>query len=158
MIIDIMQHSDYISRQKNIVLASGYFDPLGEHHLKYLNSSSHCGEFLVVAVNSNKAAINKKGFYFLDEKIRAKIIDELKCVDAVIIWDSTNVSKLIEMIHPKYFTNGGDVSSVNKEELNSCNKVGTISMVAVGGTDKINSSTKIIEDFLERYKKVNNKV
>jgi len=139
------------------VLTSGFFDPLGPHHLDYLKEATRHGNFWITAVNGNDACIQKKNFYFMDEYQRASIIASLRFVHYTVIWQENTVDGLIELIKPSVFCNGGNYTSleqVNFLERSACRKVGCKVLVGVGGNKKKNSSTKILEDFLERYKGV----
>jgi len=139
------------------VLTSGFFDPLGPHHLDYLNHATRYGNLWITAVNGNDACLRKKKFYFMDEAQRAIIIDSLRCVHYTVIWPENTVDALIELLKPSVFCNGGNytkLDEVNFLERSACRKVGCKIAVGVGGKKKENSSTKILEDFLESYKGV----
>lgn len=93
----------------------------------------------------------------MDEAQRAIIISSLRCVHYTVIWPENTVDGLIELIKPSVFCNGGNYTTleqVNFLERSACRKVGCKVLVGVGGKKKENSSTKILEDFLERYKGV----
>lgn len=138
------------------VLTSGFFDPIHSSHIEYLKSSTRYGNIWITALNNNDCCVNKKGFYFLDENERANILSNLSWVHYVIIWPKNDVSEVIKAIKPKYFTNGGDRTVGNKEEDRACREVACKQVFGVGGSQKVQSSTKILESFLERYAKVNN--
>ena len=44
-----------------VSVASGGFDPLQSGHIAYLKAAKSCGDFLIVALNSDNWLINKKG-------------------------------------------------------------------------------------------------
>ena len=44
-----------------IVVVSGGFDPIHSGHIEYLKAAKACGDYLVVAVNSDSWLIKKKG-------------------------------------------------------------------------------------------------
>lgn len=139
------------------VLTSGFFDPLGSHHLDYLKDATRYGNFWITAVNGNDACLKKKNFYFMDESQRAIIVNSLRWVHYTVIWPESTVDSLIELLKPSVFCNGGNytkVDEVNFLERSACRKVGCKIAVGVGGSKKENSSTKILEDFLKRYKGV----
>lgn len=139
------------------VLTSGFFDPIGPHHLDYLKDATRYGNIWITAVNGNDACMKKKKFYFMDEQQRAIIVSSLRHVHYTVIWPENTVDGLIEIIKPAVFCNGGNytkVGDVNSLERSACRAVGCQVIVGVGGTKKENSSTKILEDFLGRYKGV----
>jgi len=139
------------------VLTSGFFDPLGPHHLDYLKDATRYGNIWITAVNGNEACLKKKKFYFMDEQQRAIIVSSLRYVHYTVIWPENTVDGLIEILKPSVFCNGGNytkVSDVNSLERIACRHNNCQVVVGVGGTKKENSSTKILEDFLCRYKGV----
>ena len=77
---------------KNIVLVTGGFDPLHSGHIKLLLGASSLGNELFVGLNSDKWLIRKKGFFFLPLNERKIIIENLKMVNKIILWDDTDNS------------------------------------------------------------------
>lgn len=68
-----------------IVVASGYFDPLHAGHVEYLTKAKALGDKLWVIVNNDEQAKLKKGFVALNQNDRRYIIEQLRCVDRVVI-------------------------------------------------------------------------
>lgn len=130
---------------KQIVVASGYFDPLHAGHVEYLQKSKELGDILIVIVNNVHQAKLKKGTSLIPAVNRIKVVRALECVDVAIesIDDDRSVCKTLAALHPDIFTNGGDQTNENIPEAKVCNKMG-IKMVDYLG-DKIDSSSKIIE-------------
>jgi cytidyltransferase-like protein len=134
------------------VIVSGGFDPLHSGHIAYLKSAKALGYRLVVGVNSDAWLIVKKGRFFMPLKERMAIMQELSCVDLVVSFDDSDGSacSLIESIRRLYpedelvFANGGDRHSHNIPEMS----VEDVEFVfGVGGTDKKNSSSWILENW-----------
>ena len=135
-----------------IVVASGGFDPLHSGHLSYLSAAKLLGDFLWVGVNSDSWLMRKKGYVFLPLAERLAVVKELKCVDYAttflddnqgsasnLLIDLKNQFPLAEII----FANGGDRNVGNSPEQ----IIPDITFkFGVGGTDKINSSSTIIEN------------
>ena len=48
-----------------IVVISGGFDPIHSGHIAYLNAAKELGQKLIVALNSDRWLINKKGSFFM---------------------------------------------------------------------------------------------
>ena len=65
-------------KNKIMVIASGYFNPLHKGHVEYLNRSKALGDFLFVIVNNDDQREMKGSAKFMDEKERAHIIFNLK--------------------------------------------------------------------------------
>jgi len=134
----------------NIVVASGGFDPVHSGHIEYLNAAKKLGDKLIVALNSDEWLVNKKGSNFLPFNERKAVIENLSAVDLVIDFndDSTNsaCNALIKIkkLYPEdqiIFVNGGDRNSSNIPEMSLD---GIEFVFGVGGTDKLNSSSIIL--------------
>ena len=143
---------------KTIVICSGYFNPIGQHHLNYLKAAKELGDYLYVIVNSDKQALLKKGFSFQDEQFRSKLISDLKYVtDVLLINDRfrdrddlsvNNALKELFETHKEFkfiFANGGDQKSGCREEQ-ICKQYGCEIMYGVGG-EKTGSSTEILKRY-----------
>ena len=70
-----------------ISVVSGGFDPIHSGHISYLKDAKSYGEILIVALNSDKWLINKKGQNFLSFNERRIILESLEFVDEVIDFD-----------------------------------------------------------------------
>lgn len=143
---------------KTIVICSGYFDPIGQHHLKYLHAAKGLGDYLYVIVNTDKQALLKKGFSFQDENFRLNLLNQLNFVDRVDLSIDRDLSicLTLEEILNFYinfnciFANGGDQKD-NCRETEICKKYACKIIYGVGG-DKTGSSSNILHDFLTNYK------
>jgi D-beta-D-heptose 7-phosphate kinase/D-beta-D-heptose 1-phosphate adenosyltransferase len=78
--------------EKKIVFTNGCFDILHPGHTRYLFAARELGNYLVVAVNSDRSIRAIKGSKrpILNEKIRAELVAALSCVDCVLIFDEDN--------------------------------------------------------------------
>ena len=128
----------------SIVVASGYFDPLHYGHVEYLQRSKALGETLVVIVNNDEQAKQKKGKSFMPAHERVKIVRSLQCVDVAIEACDTDrtVCKTLALIHPDIFTNGGDQNNNSIPESAICIKQGIEMKDGLG--DKIQSSSWLV--------------
>jgi cytidyltransferase-like protein len=139
---------------KKIVLVTGGFDPLHSGHIAYLKAAKQLGDILVVGVNSDAWLARKKGQAFMPLLERTAIIRELGCVDFVIDFDDAdNTAKhAIWMVRQSYpqdsiiFANGGDRTATNIPEMN-CNDKNLYFAFGVGGENKANSSSWILEEW-----------
>jgi cytidyltransferase-like protein len=137
---------------KTLVIASGYFNPIHEGHLEYLNRSKTLGDFLFVIVNNDYQRKLKGSKEFLSQEQRRIIVKNLKAVDDVIISIDENklVNKTIELIYKeeayKYdrilFTNGGDQTEETIGEKEICEKLGIEMVFGMG--NKIQSSSWLL--------------
>ena len=138
-----------------IVLVTGGFDPLHSGHIAYFNAAKELGDYLVVGVNSDAWLARKKGRSFMPWEERATIIKNLSMVDQVIDFDDSNgsateaikyVLNFWKSADKIIFANGGDRTKENILEM----LVGDPRLsfkFAVGGENKKNSSSWILEDY-----------
>lgn len=147
----MMKNSMISSRR--IVAVSGGFDPLHIGHIHLIIEAKKLGDHLIVIVNNDDFLIRKKGYYFLSQSERSKIILNVKGVDEVFISHDKDdtVCKSLLSIRPHIFANGGDRKESNVEENIICKKIYCHQIFGVGGFNKENSSSLIIKNFLKRY-------
>lgn len=131
---------------KRRVMASGYFDPLHIGHVRYLEHAKSLGDYLIVCVESDSKAIAKKGYAFMPEQERAEIVRALFCVDEVII-NTQSTAEAIRCVQPNIFAKGGDrvEGSLPQEEVDACSEIGAIIVYGVGGFDKPQSSSALVD-------------
>jgi cytidyltransferase-like protein len=144
---------------KTVVLVTGGFDPLHKGHIRYFKAAKELGDILYVGVNSDEWLTNKKGRPFLPLIERSTIIQNLKMVDYVIEfpddekWTAKNAINMVRQMHPTdriIFANGGDRNESNIPELDVNNdlRYSPVEFVfGVGGSDKANSSSWILEEW-----------
>jgi len=131
----------------SIACVSGYFDPIHIGHIEYFKKSKLVADKLMVIVNNDDQAILKKGRAFMPVEERIKIIQELKCVDYVVLSLDTDrtVCKTLAMVEPRptYFCNGGDQNNNSIPESEICNELGIKLLDGLG--EKIQSSSWLIK-------------
>ena len=91
-----------------ISIISGGFDPLHSGHISYIHEAKKLGDKLIVLLNSDEWLIKKKGKNFLPFKERALILESIKFVDEVIIFEETDPLNLIIKIKPDVLVKGSD--------------------------------------------------
>ena len=134
-----------------ISVVSGGFDPIHSGHISYLKSAKKIGDYLIVALNSDKWLINKKKKVFMPLQERKSILMNISFVDEVITFKDDKEGSCIsalEKIKEKYpddeiiFCNGGDRSIENIPEM----IVDNINFeFGVGGDEKLNSSSWLLK-------------
>ena len=139
---------------RRIVLVTGGFDPLHSGHIAYFKAARELGDVLIVGANSDEWLVRKKGRAFMPWSERATIIAELRCVDRVINFDDSDGTAngailKVRQIYPNdtiVFANGGDRTSNNIPEMDIVDE-NIEFMFGVGGNDKMNSSSWILEEW-----------
>ena len=112
MILNINNISDVRSRikseNKKLVFTNGCFDIIHKGHVSYLNQAKLMGDYLIVGLNSDKSVKKLKGDDrpVNNENDRAFILDNLKSVDFVIIFNEDTPYELIKLIVPDYLVKG----------------------------------------------------
>ena len=135
-----------------VVLVTGGFDPIHSGHIEYFKAAKELGDKLIVGVNSDAWLARKKGRAFLPGYERIAIIENLKMVDGVILFnddDDTAIEaiKNVQQLYPKdqiIFANGGDRSATNIPEMLLTD---VMFKFGVGGGNKKNSSSWILEEW-----------
>lgn len=136
---------------KKIVATSGFFDPIHPGHISCIRESKKFGDILVVIVNGDNQCITKKGKPFIPAKDRAYIVDSLKDVDYVVIYDHASkydCCEALEIIKPKVFTKGGDRDTAKKvPEAEIVESYGGVVQYNVGDP-KVWSSSNYLEEWV----------
>jgi D-beta-D-heptose 7-phosphate kinase/D-beta-D-heptose 1-phosphate adenosyltransferase len=133
-----------------IVVVSGGFDPIHSGHLAYFKEAKELGMYLIVGVNSDEWLMRKKGYVFMPIEEREEIVRSIKYVNGVNRFNDDDDSAIDLLNKVKYwypsdeiiFANGGDRNESNCRELSV---EGVEFVYGVGGKDKLNSSSDIVE-------------
>lgn len=140
------------------VAVSGGFDPLHIGHVNLFNKAKKLGDKLVVILNNDNWLMKKKGYVFMPEMERKKMIESLRVVDRVVLTEHPrnpsykHVGFTIRKIKPDIFANGGDKGITNEFEVAACKAVGCKMVGGVGG-GKVQSSSWLIDNFIKNSKK-----
>jgi len=134
---------------KKIVFTNGCFDILHRGHVSYLNSARALGDYLIIGLNSDTSVKRLKGDSrpINDEGDRKFILENLRAVDFVEIFEEETPLELIEQVCPDVLVKGGDW---NAEQI-----VGSDFVLAQGGEVRSldfvdgKSTTGTIEKILE---------
>ena len=143
---DILQKVETIKkRNKKIILTNGCFDVIHAGHIHLLENAKKLGDFLIVAINSDKSIKALKGNNRPINKLSARIevLKALACVDLIITFDELTPLKIIKMISPDYLVKGGDykIKDVIGAAIVKANK-GKVKIIKI---KKGFSTTKILQ-------------
>lgn len=94
--------------QRNVVMTTGCYDVLHAGHVRHLERSRSLGTRLVVALNSDASVRRLKGPTrpINPQNQRKAVLEALRCVDEVRIFDGDTAIPLIREIKPSILTNG----------------------------------------------------
>lgn len=97
-------------KNKKIVFTNGCFDILHAGHVSYLNEAKLQGDYLIVGLNSDASVKRLKGPSrpINNEKNRKYVLENLKPVDMVIIFEEDTPFDLISSVMPNVLVKGGD--------------------------------------------------
>lgn len=98
------------NRGKKIVFTNGCFDILHKGHIVYLNEARALGDLLVVGLNSDRSVRSLKGSMrpIYIEEDRKFLLENLRSVDLVEIFDQETPLELIKVLSPDLLVKGGD--------------------------------------------------
>ena len=138
---------------KKYYIVSGGFDPIHEGHIEMIKASAAASDGVIVLVNSDAWLCRKKGKNFYTMKTRRAILENLKGVIDVLEFDDSDnsASDGIRKARMKYpnehllFANGGDRRKDNIPECPVCKECHVDLAFGVGGDNKANSSSWILE-------------
>ena len=87
------------------VLTNGCFDLLHVGHLRPLQTARAQGDFLIVGLNSDAGVRRLKGPErpLVPEDERAELIDSLRCMDYVTLFDEPTALELAEGLEPRIY-------------------------------------------------------
>lgn len=94
--------------QRKVVMTTGCYDVLHAGHVRHLERSRSLGTKLVVALNSDASVRRLKGPTrpINPQDRRKAVLEALRCVDEVRVFDGDDAVPLIEEIRPQVLTNG----------------------------------------------------
>jgi rfaE bifunctional protein nucleotidyltransferase chain/domain len=148
---ELLELLEKVRGKKKIVFTNGCFDILHAGHADYLNRAKSLGDILVVGINSDASMRRIKGEKrpILPQQMRAYLLDSLKPVDYVVIFEEDTPLELIKAIKPDVLVKGADW---DLERI-----VGADFVLSYGGrVERIAfsfdiSTSKVVERILELY-------
>lgn len=143
---------------KTYYIVSGGFDPIHEGHIEMIKCSAQASDGVIVLANSDEWLCRKKGKNFYTMKTRRAILENIKGVIDVLEFDDSDnsASDGIRKARAKYpdanlvFANGGDRGKDNIPEVPTCKECHVDLAFGVGGDNKANSSSWILEKWYQK--------
>ena len=137
-------------RERPLIAVSGGFDPVHIGHIRMIRDAANYGDVLVI-INSDEWLMRKKGYVFMPWQERAEIMGNIKGVTLVTSVDDSDgtVCEALTRHKPDAFANGGDRKEKNTPEMDLCDHIGIEMMWAIGGTNKPQSSSWLVDKLKE---------
>lgn len=136
---------------QRLVLANGCFDLLHVGHVRYLTAARALGDVLFVGLNSDLAVRRLKGpgrpVMPLEE--RAELLEALRVVDHVVVFDDDTADDLIRRLRPHVHAKGTDYTAEAVPERESAREVGAV--IAITGDPKGHSTRDLIALICQRF-------
>ena len=136
---------------KRIVLANGCFDLLHVGHVRYLEAARALGDVLFVGINSDAAVARLKGpgRPLVPAHERAEMLQALRAVDHVVVFDEDTADALIARLRPDVHAKGTDYAETDVPERATVRAAG--GRVAIAGDPKAHSTRDLIALITERF-------
>ncbi|WP_107248067.1 D-glycero-beta-D-manno-heptose 1-phosphate adenylyltransferase, partial [Carbonactinospora thermoautotrophica] len=101
-----------------VVATGGCFDLLHAGHVSTLRAARALGDCLVVCLNSDESVRRLKGpgRPFVPQEDRAKVLQALECVDAVLVFDEDTPEAALDRLRPDVWAKGGDYADATLPE------------------------------------------
>ncbi len=101
-----------------MVATGGCFDLLHAGHVATLRAARRLGDCLVVCLNSDASVRRLKGPSrpLVPAADRAKVLEALECVDAVVVFDEDTPVEAIRRLRPDVWAKGGDYAGADVPE------------------------------------------
>jgi rfaE bifunctional protein nucleotidyltransferase chain/domain len=101
-----------------VVATGGCFDLLHAGHVRALRLARELGDCLVVCLNSDASVRRIKGpdRPLVPQEDRARVLEALACVDAVVIFDEDDPGAVLAQLRPDIWAKGGDYTGAELPE------------------------------------------
>ena len=101
-----------------VVATGGCFDLLHAGHVASLRAARSLGDCLVVCLNSDESVRRLKGpgRPLVPAPDRARVLEALECVDAVLVFDDDTPVEALRRLRPQVWAKGGDYAGQDLPE------------------------------------------
>jgi D-glycero-beta-D-manno-heptose 1-phosphate adenylyltransferase len=129
---------------RTIAFANGCFDVLHVGHIRYLQDAARVADILVVGVNGDSSVreLKGEGRPVMPQDERAELIDAIRGVTYVTIFDEKSPSRLLQSLKPDFQCKGTDYTADSVPEGEIVRAYG--GKVVIVGDPKDHSTTEIL--------------
>jgi cytidyltransferase-like protein len=128
---------------KGCTLVDGSFDPIHDGHIEYFDQAKKLGKPVACLIAPERYTV-------LPVSVRARVLLSLAQIDFVVISDFPT-HESIERIKPGIFFKGEDwTDKLSTDIVRVC---ANMEIQILFGRTPLNSSTRILENFFEEYKR-----
>lgn len=131
-------------QNKIIVFTNGCFDIIHKGHIRLLKKAKSLGDVLIVGVNSDSSVKKLKGDTrpINPQGDRAEVLDSIKYVDYVVIFNELTPYKLITELKPDVLVKGKDYKKTEIVGWGIVPKIVQVNLVKNRSTTKIINKIK----------------
>lgn len=106
----VLLRNTYRDAGRKVVFTNGHFDLLHVGHLNYLQAARRLGDALFLGLNGDASTRRLKGDGrpLVPAGERAQLLEALRPVTAVIVFEEDTADRLIELLKPDIYVKGGD--------------------------------------------------
>lgn len=125
---------------QQVVFTNGVFDILHVGHVDYLTKARALGDRLVLGLNSDASVrrLNKGPERPINpEAARKQVLEALRCVDLVVVFDTDTPLELILAVQPDVLVKGGDYDPEETDASKKTYLVGSKEVRTWGGRAQI---------------------
>ena len=116
----VQWRQDLKGKGLRLTVTNGCFDILHRGHAEYLLAARRTADALLVLVNSDASVRSLKGPNrpVNCEYDRAYLLASMRCVDAVLVFDSVRCTRELDALQPDAYAKGGDYTfeTLNEQE------------------------------------------
>lgn len=127
------------------VLCTGTFNVLHAGHVQLIEYASQFGK-VTIGINSDRYLYSKYGKdKTIKDEYRKYMLESIKYVDSVVIFNEDNPSALIRKLKPKIYVRGPDYKNKSLIEQAALDEVGSVLIIYPAG--KIFNASDLINLF-----------
>lgn len=125
-------------------MVNGTFNIVHAGHCELFEFASKYGD-LIVGVNSDRYVYAKYKEKSIKQEFRVKVLESIKYINKVILFEEDNACRLLKEIKPNYYIKGPDYLEKDFAEKELCKNLNI--NIVYQDVNKILSSSKILNIF-----------